>query len=529
MSLAKFHVTDAVVSQTRVKMSRMLSLLTLFLLLITIQLGKTNDCVPRQYKFGIVCVCNATFCDSTPELDLPSGNFVHYESSESGARMVRRNGVSSSSFTGHVTIDINAELTYQSIVGFGGAFTDATGINVMKLSADTREKLMQTYFGATGSRYSVGRVPIAGTDFSDRPYTYDDNDGDVSLEKFNLTSYDSDYKIPFMKEAQALSPSILFMAAAWSAPPWMKTNNDYKGFGFLKDNYYQTYANYLIKFLDAYNQQGLKMTYLSTGNEPSSALIPIKGINSLAWLPSGMGDWVANNLGPTLTASKHKDVKIITLDDQRFLVPIFIHRLFKNKVAMDYISGIAVHWYWDNIIPASLLEDLHNSYPEKFIIMSEASNGDKPWDFTKVELGSWNRGLKYFNDIRENLEHWSIGWVDWNMALDAQGGPTWNKNHIDSAIIVIPESDEFLKQPMYYAIHHYSRFIPRDSLRVQSSSYNTDIKPIAFVTPGKDSVIVAIYNKSSKNETITIRDQKFRGVINLTLQPNSMNTVIYKY
>lgn len=153
---------------------------------------------------------------------------------------------------GSVKIAVDAGKQYQSIIGFGGAFTDSVGINLDSLSERTRYKLLESYFGKNGIRYSLARVPIASTDFSTREYSYADEVGDLKMEKFSLADEDFKYKIPYILSAMNLtSGNIRLFASPWSAPGWMKTNGRMKGAGSLKGEvngeYYRSYATYLVK------------------------------------------------------------------------------------------------------------------------------------------------------------------------------------------------------------------------------------------------------------------------------------------
>ena len=152
-----------------------------------------------------------------------------------------------------VTIRLNKSVRYQEIFGFGGAFTDAAGINIAKLSQDAQTKLIESYYSDIGSEYNVGRINIGGCDFSDRPYTYCDTEGDTNLDTFSLAQDDTLYKIPYILLAQEMSSKDLLMfGSAWSAPGWMKTNGLVYGQGQLLAEYYQLWADYHLKFLQAY-------------------------------------------------------------------------------------------------------------------------------------------------------------------------------------------------------------------------------------------------------------------------------------
>lgn len=143
---------------------------------------------------------------------------------------------------------INKEQVYQHITGWGGSFTDAAGINIASLSSPAQDKLLRSYYAGTGLDYNTARTNIGGCDFSPRPYTYVDTPFDFLLETFELQEEDIMYKIPFMIQAQALrSQPIKFMASPWTAPPWMKSNNDWSGQGYLLPQYYQIYAEVFLK------------------------------------------------------------------------------------------------------------------------------------------------------------------------------------------------------------------------------------------------------------------------------------------
>lgn len=180
---------------------------------------------------------------------------------------------------------INADLKYQKIFGFGGAFTDSAGININSLTEKSKEYLLKSYFSKSGIEYSLCRVPIGGTDFSTRPYTYDDIKDD-NLSQFNLTFEDFTYKIPLINKAYSLTDGNLrLFASAWSAPAWMKTNDALSGIGYLYKKYYQTWADYFIKFLEHYEKSNIKIWGITTGNEPLNGVLPFIKINSLGWTP----------------------------------------------------------------------------------------------------------------------------------------------------------------------------------------------------------------------------------------------------
>ncbi|XP_053976868.1 lysosomal acid glucosylceramidase-like [Hylaeus volcanicus] len=508
---------------------------TLLIILFILAKGNANDCIARNVGTDrIVCVCNATYCDGLPK-DHPEvpedGSAYLYVSNKAGLRL----NVSTIQFStcqdtsSQFTLNINSTRKYQAILGFGGAITDSAGLNIKKLSPATQDQLLRTYYDPkTGSKYTLGRIPIGGTDFSTRVYTYDDNcTDDKTLKCFALAPEDYEYKIPIAKKAVELSPKMKFISAVWSPPVWMKTNNEINGYhGYLKPEYYQVYADYISKFLDAYKQHGVDIWAVTTGNEPSNGdSVPPLPINAMDWTPSTLGTWVANNLGPTLAASAH-DTLIVALDDNVNLLPWYVQLIARNEKANNYIAGIASHWYKDNATSTLLdqvLDQTHDVFPNKFLLMTEACFGGL--FETAVDLGSWDRGAGYVSSIIDYLNHWYVGWMDWNIALDEQGGPNWLYNNVDSPIIVNATSDEFYKQPMYYALTHFSRFVDRDSVRI-SITNTASIKSVAFLTPSNE-IVVVLYNRDNITESVTLNHPQ-KGTLCLTLSPNSFNTIKYK-
>ncbi|XP_046403394.1 lysosomal acid glucosylceramidase isoform X2 [Ischnura elegans] len=502
------------------------------LLLLFCNVKGSDSCVHKDYgNGGTVCVCNSQFCDEVgPIPPLESAKYILYSSSKIGDRLTRTGGeFNRNNYSrNRIRIAVDRKCAYQTILGFGGAFTDSAGINIMSLSDSVQNLLIRSYFSQDGIEYGMGRVPIGGSDFSTHTYTYDDVAGDVMLSHFNLSEEDFNYKIPLIKMAMRMSQKeIKLIGTAWTAPPWMKTNNDFSGFGFLKYEFFQVWADYMIRFLNEYKENGLKFWGITTGNEPINGIIPINRFNSMGWTPRDQREWISKNLGPSMAASQHNNTKLILLDDQRFMLPWWVNIVMSDANAERYIDGIGVHWYWDNLVPASALDATHYAHPKKFILATEASIGDKPWDFQKVLLGSWSRGEQYMKDIVEDLQHWVVGWIDWNLALNPRGGPNWAKNYVDSPIIVNATGDEFYKQPMFYAIGHFSKFIPEGSVRIGLNITEGEhyLNGVAFQRPD-GGITVVIYNPKDSSAAVSITDDRY-GDVNLEFQPRSFHTLVY--
>ncbi|EZA56663.1 hypothetical protein DMN91_000885 [Ooceraea biroi] len=492
----------------------------------------SNNCVEQSFGPGrIVCVCNSTYCDTIDEPELRAGQFQWYTSTEDGLRLQLTVGDFSSinNENNGLILIVNSSQAYQSIHGFGGAMTDATALNIRTLSNETQQILLEQYFGSrSGIGYTHVRIPIAGTDFSTRPYTYDDTAYDVTLSNFSLVEED-EYKIHYLNYIKSIMPdpeSLRIFCAAWSAPWWMKSTKSIRG-GFLEPQYYETYAEYVKKFYDAYKEHGVEIWGMTPGNEPMDGAAVNFSFNSMLWTPRGEAFWSAEYLAPTLSNAGYNPV-YMAMDDQRFELPWYPNTMFLNPKAKKLFGGIAYHWYTDYLFSPMRLDITHRENPDKFILMTEACTGSSSWDIEKVVLGSWNRGLAYILDIIQNLSHWVVGWVDWNMALNATGGPNWANNFVDSPIIVIPENDEFYKQPMFYALAHVSRFVPRYSYRIYSEGLdNPNLRAIAFYTP-EQRIVVVIVNMADQPFNVTVKSTNMsEHTINLEIPANSFNTLLY--
>ncbi|XP_049830163.1 lysosomal acid glucosylceramidase-like [Schistocerca gregaria] len=501
-----------------------------FLTFSAVPVNADSQCIPKSFGYdSIVCVCNATYCDEFETVThYPSGKYLLYTSTKDGLRFKKSVGsFSPRKGASCLTLQVDRGTKYQTVKGFGTAFTDSAGINVFSLSPDAQQNLMRSYFTSSGISLNMGRVPIAGCDFSIRGYTYDDYENDTQLTKFNLTWEDYKLKMPLIKWAQNLrNQTLKLKAAAWSPPIWMKTNYDLMGASRLLDQYYQTWADYHIKFLDAYKENGIEFWAVSTGNEPANGIVFILAINSLGWTPQGLLKWTVENLGPSLRASQHSNVKILVLDDQRPYVPWVLDKIMDDKRMQKYVDGIAVHWYYDEVSPAQILTETQKKYPTKFIISTEASIVTFMPNVSRVRLGDWSNGEAYMTDMIQDFTHWVTGWYDWNLALDQEGGPNWVENYVDSSIIVNAKNDEFYKQPLFYALGHFSKFIHEDSVRIDVVPNNKNgIRSVAFTTPYNATALV-ISNKRDHNTKVTIADPD-RGYITIKVPKRSFNTLLY--
>nr|CAD7198595.1 unnamed protein product [Timema douglasi] len=479
----------------------------IFLLAFTgTTLTTADDCIRLWGDVSYACVCNATYCDDiTPaELEsLPSGQFRHYTSDIRHYRLWRttedfKAETNNETSTAYFTLDLSK--LYQEILGFGGAMTDSAALNIANLSAPAQELLLRSFFSSEGQEFSFIRTPMAASDFSVRHYVYDDVAGDVTLQNFSLVAEDFQFKIPYLKRAQELSSGkIKIFTAPWNVPDWIKVKNG-TTLGPISEEFYQVWADYFVRFFEAYSEEGVDFWGLTPENEPQF-------LNRGGWTPETMTPWVVNYLKPALDKAGFGHLKLMICDDQRTNVPDWSENVSEDKTQgrrnfgvlekgmwideqmRNLSSGLAVHFYMDSVNNTDILDRVHQDFPEKFILYTEACNGTgKP-----VVIGSWERGEGYSSDIIQVLTHWGSGWVDWNLALNPDGGPNIEGIFVDAQIIVNSTSDEFYKQPIFYHLAHFAKFVPPGSRRADLTTEDgKGVEGVAFLTQDRVAVIVLL-------------------------------------
>ncbi|KAH7962396.1 hypothetical protein HPB52_015885 [Rhipicephalus sanguineus] len=509
-------------------------------------------CQRRDYGRGsYVCVCNVTYCDYIGDIaPLQNGSAVAFESTKAGLRFAksvvplgRAPDDGNSNKTLLIVIDSSKE--YQEVFGFGGAFTDAAGINVKSLPANMQDDILKSYYAIEGIGYTIGRIPLASCDFSTRKYTYDDSPGDLELTNFTLAQEDFDLKIPYIKKALSLSSEpAWFFGSSWSSPAWMKTNNELEGRGFLIGEpggpYYKAWAKYYVRFVQEYERLGIPIRGLTTQNEPTTGFVPGFRWQTLGFTVNNQRDFVKLDLGPALAEAGYgvDKLQLMILDDNRIVLPHWTDVVLGDPGAAKYVSGVAVHWYMDSFIGPSVLDKVHESFPDKFILGTEACTGAAIKPENKVKLGSWERAELYARDILEDFNHWVSGWTDWNLALDTEGGPNWANNFVDSPIIVNASAQEFYKQPMYYALGHFSKALPRGSVRIHSqleqpsfqvamNTTATMLEYAAFKTPDS-ALVVIVLNRDNNEFTLKIKDASGTGSVQKVIKERSITTFIWQ-
>jgi glucosylceramidase len=439
-------------------------------------------------------------------------------------------------------IKILPEQTYQTITGFGGSFTESSAYLLNKISKENRKKIIEAYFGSEGARYSLTRTHINSCDFSLSNYSYAPIAGDVNLENFSIEE-DMDDIVPMIKEAMAVSEDgFKIISSPWTAPPWMKDNNNWVG-GKLLPEYYDTWALFFSKYIDAYRTEGINIWGLTVENEPHG-----NGNNweSMHYSPQEMTDFVQNYLGPKLESDGKVEVKILGYDQNREGLNEWVDEMYKDEATSKYYAGTAIHWYESTYeyFPEAL-QYAHNKAPNKNLIQTEACVDsevpkwkDDQWYWSK-EATDWGWDWapekdkylhpkyapvnRYARDIIGCLNNWVDGWVDWNMVLDTQGGPNWFKNWCVAPVIVDPEKDEIYFTPIYYTLAHFSKYIRPNAKIIGVENSDSSLMVTAANNPD-GTIAVVIFNEGLNSKHFTIELNKEE--IDISINAQAIQTII---
>lgn len=388
---------------------------------------------------------------------------------------------------------IDPSKTFQTFMGIGGALTDASAETFFMLPKEKQKEILQAYYDPKkGIGYTLARTNIHSCDFSSGSYTYV-ADGDKGLKTFSV-AHDEKYRIPFIKQViAAAGGKLTLFASPWSPPAWMKDNNDMLHGGKLKPEYYQSWADYFVKFIKAYAKEGIPVWGVTIQNEPMAT----QTWESCVFTGEEERDFLKNNLGPTLKREGLSDKKIIVWDHNRDLVYQRASTVFNDPGAAKYAWGLGFHWYEDWSGGDQVFDNIqrvHESFPGKNILFTEGCNGP----FNMKQIDDWKWGERYGRSMINDFNNGTSGWTDWNVLLDEIGGPNHVGNYCFAPIHADTKSGKLYYMNAYYYIGHFSKFIRTGAKRIGSSSSRSPLLSTAFKNVD-GSVVVIVMNQGDKN------------------------------
>jgi glucosylceramidase len=417
-----------------------------------------------------------------------------------------------------LSIFVNPNKTFQTLVGIGGAITDASAEVFAHLSPVKQVELLQAYYASDGIGYSLLRTTIHSCDFSKESYTYI-KEGDKGLSSFSI-AHDKEFRIPMIKRAiETAGGSLLTYASPWSPPAFMKTNGTMLNGGKLKPEYYDSWARYYAKFIKAYEAQNIPIWGLTIQNEPMAT----QRWESCIYTAEEERDFLKNHLGPILEEEELADKKIIVWDHNRDLITNRANTILDDPEASKYVWGVGFHWYetWTGSEPQfSNLGRVKESYPEKELIFTEGCN--EAFDADKYQF--WPNAERYGNSMINDFNMGTAAWTDWNILLDETGGPNHVKNLCFAPIHADLRTGELIYTPSYYYIGHFSKFIQPGAKRISTVTSRSFLQATTFKNED-NSMASVVMNKSDKaiDYSLYVGDQK----IALNILPHAIQTIVY--
>jgi glucosylceramidase len=496
---------------------------------------------------------------------------------------------------GGTVITVDPQTIKQTIDGIGTSFTESSAFVLAHLDPKRRREVMQRIYGESGANFTLARTHIGSCDFTVKgKYSYAERPGDKELAAFSIAPdlagfdpaehpgiRDARYDLlPMIREALAIKGAqrerdLRIIASAWTAPPWMKTigtwyvpgspENDWQGDGgWLKPEYVATYADYLVKYLDAYERAGVEIWALTPVNEPHG-----NGGNweSMHFSPESQNEFVNRHLGPRLRRSGHAEARLLVYDQNRDGLEEWTDVIFADPRSAEHVYGVAVHWYASTFkVFEDAFDRVHARFPDFSIVHTEGCIdnlgveapggiedlvGFKESGWFRNDAFWWNPNAtdwaysatwagaaaadhpvytpvhRYARDIIVGLDHRVSGWVDWNVVLDRNGGPNHVGNFCGAPIMIDTATQDVYYTPIYWVLAQLSRTIrPGDrAVRTQRTLDGLDDDALHACATINGDGIVSVQLLNTTKEAIELELQIADHWAAVTIPANSVQTV----
>jgi glucosylceramidase len=405
-------------------------------------------------------------------------------------------------------IALNPERKFQPILGFGAAFTDASCYVFNQLSTDSRERLFHELFHPSELGLNVCRTCIGASDYSTEMYSFDEGEPDPDLKRFSI-DHDRAYLLPSLRQARKVNPELFLFSTPWSPPGWMKANGSMLG-GSMRKKYYASYAQYLLKFLQAYAVEGVSIQAVTSQNEVDTdqdGRMP-----ACLWGQEYEIEFVRDHLGPALRANGVA-AKIWLLDHNYNLWGRAICELDDPKVR-EYANAVAWHGYAGDV---SMISKVHDTYPDAEMHWTEGGP-----DYTSPDYATdW---AKWGNTFTGALRHWCQSITGWNLALDEQGRPNIGPFPCGGVVTINSQTKEITRSGQYWAFAHFSRLIRRGAHRFDSQGMLASVEHVACENPDGQKVLVLTNAASALPVVLEMGAMTTK----LTLSRDSITTLTWK-
>lgn len=377
------------------------------------------------------------------------------------------------------------------ILGFGGAFTEASAYNYSLMNEKQKQNFMQAYFKDAG--YNFCRMHIGSCDFTLEYYNYVE-DGDETLSTFS-TRHDQKYIIPMIKDAMKISgKDLILFASPWSPPAWMKDTGIAFNGGKLLKKYYAVYAEFFVKYIKSYAEEGIMISAVTVQNEAQAT----QTWESCYFSATDEAEFVAEYLYPAFQKAG-LDTKIIIWDHNKENLLSRVEESFTMKGAEEAVWGLGFHWYSGTHFEA--VRFAHELFPDKKLIATEFCIDET--NEAKVDIED---AKKYATEIMGDLNSGAVATVDWNLLLDEANGPYHNRTRggCKAPVMFDKVNSNVVYTPIYNAICHISGFVKRGAVVIGTTTFNEMIKALAVKNPN-GSIALVVLNKEDKDSPLHIR------------------------
>ena len=381
---------------------------------------------------------------------------------------------------------------FQTMEGFGAAFTEAAAVTWQGLDAERRAAVLRDCFDVReGHGYTLCRVHMNSCDFALGNYAHVETPGDVDLESFSIQR-DRQALLPFIQAALRVAGGpVKLLVSPWSPPAWMKSNGQMNLGGKLLPQYRQAWARCYVRFIQAYEAEGVPVWGVSVQNEPMAT----QRWDSCLYSAEEERDFVRDFLGPELARAGLSRIRIVIWDHNRDGMVERASVVLSDPEAAKYVWGTGFHWYGEDHFDH--VQRVHDAWPDKQLLFTEGCQEGGP------HTGSWDLGERYARSIINDLNRWTVGWIDWNLLLDETGGP----NHVGnlcSAPILADRSGALLHQSSYWYLGHFARFIRPGAQRVLCASARENLEATAFVNLD-GSIVAVVMNRTPQDVRFALR------------------------
>jgi glucosylceramidase len=389
---------------------------------------------------------------------------------------------------------------FQTVLGFGGAFTEAAAVTWQKLGAARQAEVLTACFDPLqGHGYTLCRVHMNSCDFALGNYAHVEQPDDFNLDSFNIDR-DRQALLPFIQAAMRVAGRpIRLLVSPWSPPAWMKTTGAMNGGGRLRPECRAAWAQCFVRFIQAYQAEGVPVWGVSVQNEPLAS----QRWDSCLYSAEEERDFVRDHLGPALQQAGLGDVKIVIWDHNRDGLVERASVVYADRQAARYVWGAGFHWYVEDQFDQVQLT--HDAWPDKHLLFTEGCQEGGP------HAGSWDLGERYARSMIQDLNHWTVGWIDWNLLLDEQGGPNHVGNFCSAPLLADTAADRLLPQSSYAYIGHFARFVAPGAQRVLCAANRQVLEATAFAAAdGRAAAVVMNRSESPVSFVLRIDDQRVR-------------------